>query len=44
METIPKPVDVFSGETKSPVDCLTPIVIAKIAAELNINTQVDRAL
>ncbi|MBM7865223.1 hypothetical protein JOC69_000080 [Heliobacterium gestii] len=42
METIPNPVALWRGETKSPTDCLAPIVIAKMVAEQIINSQTDR--
>ncbi|WP_353853195.1 hypothetical protein [Dehalobacter restrictus] len=42
MLTILNPVDELIGKTKSPADCLAPIVIARIAAELNISIQGER--
>ena len=37
--TMPSPVDVFSGDTNSPMDCRIPIVIARIAAAETTNVQ-----
>jgi hypothetical protein len=41
---MPKPVAAFKGNTKSPDDCLAPMVIIKTAEALSSSGQVDRFL
>jgi hypothetical protein len=41
MATMPSPVAVFSGETKSPSDWRAPMVIMRIAAAANSSGQTD---
>jgi hypothetical protein len=44
MVVMPRPVELFSGEMKSPSDCLAPIVTMRMAAAASIITHALRSL